>query len=303
MVVMKEFVTIGALFASDVGQPLVNRLKSMCPVSGGSDNSFLAPMLSPDSDDLKNLLQCLHEAGLSEHDGFGRCDRTKQYRIVANREYAAEELAQVPLLALDWANAKPYILDAGRNPLGLLAIEPKYLPRCPQPKIHTTETAYVVPDPVRHLIEHAGLQRVAFKPTVLTPRMSDGPYVSWESAKLEPWWELTSDKWMPPLSISNDLRFLGTDEPLTEKDRNGRNYGRGIYLREGVYRRPESRYRRNDLQQMLPMDLCDLARTYEPFGHWADSDRRYLIASQRFYRFCVEHDLGGEWVPVRIDPD
>jgi hypothetical protein len=50
------------------------------------------------------------------------------------------------------------------------------------------------------------------------------------------------------------------------------------------------------------MPPFDLARTHEVWGYrkgWSSS----LVASQRFYTFCVKHKIPMKWVPVRIDPD
>jgi hypothetical protein len=107
------------------------------------------------------------------------------------------------------------------------------------------------------------------------------------------WWELTSDFELPPLSPAMDLR-----------DNNGNPIARGevsngCHRYEGLYIHPELHYRAEDLETMKP---CDLAWTAESFGGVPSADARVLIASNRFYRFCVDHALKTEWVPVRIDP-
>ncbi len=65
---------------------------------------------------------------------------------------------------------------------------------------------------------------------------------------------------------------------------------------EGNYVRPELHYLQSDVERFPDFDL---ACTFERFA-WSPLNR-CLIASQRFYRFCVDNDIKCDWIPVRID--
>jgi len=227
-------------------------------------------------------------------------DRRTVYFYGVNRVYDSADFEACDLCYLAIGTAKLRISCAGRNPVGLMALHARYLPERAEPRIFVNDWGYVVPQAVKQLLEAAQLKRVAFRPTVLVASdASDGPYIS-AKGNDELWWELVSDLWMPQLAPSNDIRWIGEDRPLDETARRTRNYGRGIFVREEFYLTPELRYGRSQLSQLLPLDSWDAARTYEPFGHWPDSDRRYLVISKRFAQLCISAKLGGECVPVRI---
>jgi hypothetical protein len=160
---------------------------------------------------------------------------------------------------------------------------------------------YLIPDRVKRILEGFQGVGVAFKPTVLDESRSPEMQIliSWDDVgdevRSEPWWELTSNLLMPPVSKDQDLvdsksRPVISRSPLPEK---------GVRFVEDNYAEPELKYDRDSLATMAPVEF-DLARTYEALAPDPKDDQRLLIASKRFYEFWTKNGLKCEWVPVRI---
>lgn len=209
--------------------------------------------------------------------------------IWLDRKYSRRDLESSPLLAFDGAR---YIESYGRTQKDLF---PKFSARKLQKStadvVFSDWPRLIVPNRVRRIIEPAGLQHVVFTPVAPVPggkKWRDEDVLPWSKVG-DPWWEITSDFTMPPLSPSVDViaqdgtPFVGYEEQL-------------LGVREGIYRTPELHYLRRDLEDLTPFDL---ACTYEHFKKPPRSQR--LIASQRFYQFFQKHNLKAKWTPVRID--
>ncbi|MEM6503829.1 MAG: hypothetical protein AAF711_00025 [Planctomycetota bacterium] len=156
--------------------------------------------------------------------------------------------------------------------------------------------AILVPQRVKVVLEQADLHNLLFLPTI--PVRGTGlaeecqTPVTWEQVGCDPWWELSSDLTLPPVSPGMDLR-----------DRDGNrippgNSSNGCIPREGLFNKAELHYLRNDIKAIEPFDV---ALTFETFGMPGPYPRPSVVVSQRFYQVCIDHGLSGTWVPVRLD--
>jgi hypothetical protein len=80
---------------------------------------------------------------------------------------------------------------------------------------------------------------------------------------------------------------------------------KGCFIDDGFYTPQEPHYKASEMANAEPFDL---ASTYEQFGNApiqsnpdAGPGERMLIASKRFYEFCVKNKLKMDWIPVRLD--
>lgn len=170
-----------------------------------------------------------------------------------------------------------------------------------QPFNHTADFAdafaywIVVPDRVKRLIATERWSGLSIKPTVVRDEdqnYPEGVVIPWEQfGNGEPWWEISSDATMPPLSSSMPM-FDRFHKPL--KDRG--DFSKGVFIEHGLHRPIELHYCRAHINMMEPIDF---ALTFEGFG--GGGDMPALIVSKRFYDFCERHNLTVDWVPVRID--
>jgi hypothetical protein len=153
----------------------------------------------------------------------------------------------------------------------------------------------IVPDRTKRVLQHADLRRVVFHPTALvagrTPEERE-KVIQWDK-HAEPWWELTSDLILPPLSPSVSL-FDQDGNPIRD------DFSNGCYAVEGQYSSPILSYRRSDLQSIGGFDL---AKTFEIFGAKGSKDMRLFIASRKFYDFCKSNQIDAAFTPVRVEGD
>jgi hypothetical protein len=297
---VKELFSIGYLSISDIGSALAEQLRSIYPDIKNSPSGFATHLHPKNDPKFRAVVELLDRAGLQARYGPGSLEAKKEYRVNAIREYDKADLEACELLYLDLLHPKRGVSSVSRSPQGYAVMDVRGIPEDPTLSIHETPDAYVVSDGAKRLLESAGLKHLAFKPTVVTARGSDvGPFISWEAAGHEPWWEITSERWMPCLSTATELWRMSDERPMTELERHLRDYGRGVLPVERPFRTPELRYARKDIGEWST--FCDIARTYEPFGRRPDLDRRLLVVSQRFYQFCRVQGIEAEWVPVRVD--
>ena len=297
---MKIVISLGGLSANHVGQQLIDEPRAIYPGLSGSSQSYSTGPLPEHDPRLELVRQRMELAGLHPARCNDRRDEKREYLVGMDRVYDAEDLKACELLYLDLLHPKRGVSSVSRSPQGYAVMDVRGIPEDPTLSIHETPDAYVVSDGAKRLLESAGLKHLAFKPTVVTARGSDvGPFISWEAAGHEPWWEITSERWMPCLSTATELWRMSDERPMTELERHLRDYGRGVLPVERPFRTPELRYARKDIGEWST--FCDIARTYEPFGRRPDLDRRLLVVSQRFYQFCRVQGIEAEWVPVRVD--
>ena len=158
--------------------------------------------------------------------------------------------------------------------------------------------AILIPERVKRLLEKDSLKHVVFKPTIAVKgtglaKECQAP-LAWTEVGTPPWWELSSDLVLPPLSPSMDLRD-DKGNPIAPGD-----CSKGCVPKEGHFNHAELHYRQRDLAAVEPFDV---ALTFETFGPRGPTKRPSLIASQHFYRVCVDHGLSTNWIPVRVDRD
>lgn len=149
---------------------------------------------------------------------------------------------------------------------------------------------------LRENIEAQQYRHIAFRPTELRgdptfqgdpPRVVSGSLYDWSDIKSEPWWQITSDLTLPPLSPNMDLESTpGQIERVV-----------GVTPREGAYAAPELHYRRQDFDGLPDFDA---ALTYEHIRGLYDFQN--LIVSTRFYKFSHENRLPWKFLPVHVDP-
>lgn len=157
----------------------------------------------------------------------------------------------------------------------------------------------VVPQRVRAIFEAEGVRHVTFLPTMLCPQWGSKSrhtewtkFLTWEEIHEEPWWEMSSDVRLPPVSPTCRLATLDGEDYDPEKP------FRGLFLEEGNYEQPEMHYRRSDLAKVPPFDI---ALTHENFGAGNRDEIATLVCSQRFRQVCLKHKLKIGFWPVRVD--
>lgn len=297
---MNELYSIGYVSSTSLGKDLASELLRVYPEGMDSASGFATKLHYKVDPKFQAVLTLFERAGWRARNELDPEHVQMTFRLNAVRQYDEEDLNSCEFLYLDLLHPKRGVSSTSRSPHGYAVMDIHGIPEESSSAICETPDAYVVPHEVRVRLESASLNSLAFKPTVVTARRSNqGPFISWEATGHQPWWELTSDRWMPSLSPATDLRRMSDQRPMTPRERDTRDYGRGIMPVEGPFRTPELHYARKDTQALST--YCDIARTYEPFGHRPESDRRLLVVSQRFYQLCRTHAIQAEWVPVRID--
>lgn len=241
------------------------------------------------------IIKWLAAAGLHPRsvDRQGPLDRSKEYLMRLHREYDPLDLEKSEYFELIPSSQTEGLF---RNDRGEIKIDGRELQ--PSADFASTKLSWIiVPDRVKRLLQQSDLHHIAFRPTVLVGGLLAKDHkepVPWEVYG-EPWWELTSELILPPLSPSVDLRDAN-GQPLPY---GSNNFSNGCHLREGLYSHPELHYPKRDLQAIEPFDA---ALTYEPFGNkGVPLDWRKLVVSRRFREVCLEHEWNTDWVPVRID--
>ena len=294
---------VSGLSESNAGTSLLAELKRIYPE--GRIRHYFKSNLVLDDPRTEKILTLLNEAGWKPWSGFRDRRDHEEFKLSLHREYDASDLADSSYLEL---KSPEYLFhnDSSGNPV--YAIEGGMRDRCGQIQLDhrclrdAVDVAAasidgnwpVIPNRVRELFQSSGLSGVAFRPTVAIEK-NDGIIFKLDWSEIgAPWWELTSDIVLPPVSPSMDLRDE-KGQAVKPGDLLGL-YGRV----EGFFAHPELHYRAADLKSLKPFDL---AHTFEPFSVSKNPADRPLIASNRFYDLCAKHDLRINWIPVRIDPD
>lgn len=284
-----------------IGESAYSDLIQICPDGNYYDRAFLCT-LPMDDPRVPKILERLRQAGFSPRkDKSSRMNRSKEFLMSLMREYSATDFGKCKLLELAPKNKFPDEFPGKfrDEKTGFIQLEIGPLGRNRDRDVALASSArYIVTDKMRSLLLKSDLQHLAFKPTILinTKRRIDDEVIvkNWQDWGT-PWWELASDFSLPPVSPAMDIRGTYGELNVNRGDANLK------YVRtEGLYSHAELHYRASDLESLKPFDL---ACTYERFGGEMRWKERTLVASKRFYDFCVQHGLKAEWVPVRIDPD
>lgn len=317
---MTLYCHIDGLFVEDVGEQLFAELVRTHPegIRGSHGHAFRA--ILPTTDErAQTLLKCLAQAGYKPWvDRTRSIDRSREFSLQYRRQYDEADLEQCDYLELR-PPPEAHVHDAAQRdsagriqllsgespewhrlshvePAAAASIRKEYLKESVDFSF-TMPSSYIVPDRVKGILETGQFQHSRFRPTALVSGLvatAGSIAISWEEYGA-PWWELDSAFTMPPLSDS--MTFTDMRGNVLKEH----NFSNGFHRREGLYLQPELHYRASDI---MGLEQFDLARTFEPFGNRKGYDRNDcpLVASKRFYRFCVENDLKTNWVPVRIDP-
>lgn len=217
------------------------------------------------------------------------------------REYEPADFTDVEYLEF-WPDPLDCVENAGRNEQGYLRLQRPSL-ECAVAhggNLHSVIFGeIIVPQDVRDRFLASGFRHLMFQPTVLVT--GEGLYeqrirpIPWEQFEVtQPWWELTSDVVLPPLSPTMDLRNWKSGEPFRPADRLVR-----CHAKDGFYNHAERHYRRSELARL---ESFDVALTFENFGS-SHTPSYGIVVSKRFHDCCTENNLKGRWAPVRIDED
>lgn len=267
----------------------VDELATIYPEGRVDDYRFRCRL--PEGDDkLSAILEWLHGHGLKPFDVFvtksGERDR---FRLARHREYDAADFAGVRYARL-WPTARGNGLF--RDERGRVKMIEGDFPRRAD-LVRTPLSWVVVPDRVKAVIDAERFRGVAFRPTVLvggSKLPSEAVPKPW-SRFGEPWWELTSDVVLPPLSPTMEV-YDEVGNLVSGGDCSG-----GCYPREGHYVQPEYRYRAEDLARVEPFDF---ARTAEVFGCAGHTDTWHYVGSRQIRELCLGHKWKCDWIPVRL---
>lgn len=276
---------------SAIGTPLATRLAEIYPEGNGPALFHLR--LAEDDPRTRAAMDELRRGGWHPRAGSsGLADASHRYWIAFWREYAPDELARCR-----WLCPLPLgsVVGLTRDKGGRIELDLTIRGFPEACDLAGTGSSWsVVPERVKSQLESIELSHVRFRETVLRD-VRDGPSVplEWGSyADSEPWWELTSDIVLPPMSP----RMMILD---WEKNRVSSGYDAACVLKDPNdprVRYPELHYRAEDMRSVGEWDL---ALTFERTA--ARDDARLLVASKRFYDAWRECGLRADWVPVRLD--
>lgn len=302
---MRVNISITRLDPAAAGGTLIEELENIHPPKLRGHTAY-SWQLYEDDPRLAVLLDRLHRAGFKPFWGTGRRqDHSREFVVRKGREYSAEDIEQteyvrpVPDVGFEFH---------GRDAMGYVLIDFNAYKRAVDDLTRLDLVSdiigsfYLVPERVKRLLEEMNGIGVQFRRTMFYDEAgSEGPF-PWAAAGSEvsdePWWELTSDLRMPPVSDRQEM--LGLDrKPIVNRDDDGYSAA-GVFFVEENYGQPELKYTRESLEQQMPSRF-DLACTHEAIAPDPADDKRLLIASNRFYKFCAYNRLKFDWVPIRLE--
>lgn len=301
---MKEYVSIPTLSYRDVAPQLIDDLVAIYPEGeqvGGSISGLAAmPIRTFCFINVPREDQRVEQvfAVFRKHGWFPYVDKRlprqpNEYRLVLKRKYTHNDLAKCEFLTL---NGKRGVLGLGwrTDREGIIVLPVNRIRKVIAANADTLWTDrpgwMVVSERVRRAVEDTDMRHVIFRPTVLVHGKGkpDDLRVAWSEIG-DPWWEITSDYTLPPLSPT--VQIVAQDEgPFVSYE------SQLLELREGLYQVPELHYRRTDIEQCEPFDL---AVSHEHIGK--PPHQQMKIASQRLYQLFTKHGMKASWIPVRID--
>lgn len=240
------------------------------------------------------ILDELHRAGFSAWDHVHERRRGAEYNLRLSRTYSPAELSLFSFLEVapdvrGWVDGQSprtnspevVLYEAPMLDIGLVGMG-----RC-----------YVASAKVYKALLSGGFSDLLWRQTKMKPSGAPpGERRSEYDKKLNPpkrgpWRALRSELVLPPLAPSMPL-FHTDHSPFTG------DFSKGCWRRDGLYTHAELRYRAADLEAFGPFDL---AHTYEMFEALPREYDRPLVASQRFYQYCLKHGIETSWQPVRIE--
>jgi hypothetical protein len=256
----------------------VANLQRICP-EGKRENCFWIALYKGDPR-LELLLKRLRDEGL-QADGHA-CDSNGFFPLRIQRTYSRTDLDNSALLLFEpkkVVTQVAVITETGQVSLAACKLNSDL-------NIFALNVdVAAVTQEVREQMMTAGLRHVTFEPVLVTGKGAE----QWQG-KI---WQLSSDLKLPKLSPKCKLVYPGRGGGPFDGD-----YSRWVMVDEEFHVPHLLLYRSSDLAKVEAFDLaCPFERlTPRPY-------QKYLIASQRFYRFCRDHGYPLSWWPVCIDPD
>jgi len=238
--------------------------------------------LPPECDVLHGITRILSDHGYSPKPPIAKC-KPGQYWVIIYREYSDVDLEAaayfIPTIDNWYSNC-----GKDRNPeSGHLGLSRNSA--IARGLLGSLFWWLVASKDFRRLAAKAGLLHMAYVPIDIVGK---GGRVL---APFRDHWELTSDLVLPPLSRECVLK-TNKDEPFSG------DYTNGCHLIEGNYFIAELHYEASALRRVEPFDL---ALTREQFGNGPPALAPQYVASQRFYRFCMDCGIQIAGRVVRVD--
>lgn len=291
---MKPVYVIKDLYRNQIGEDLFGKIASLWPPGVSINGKWFYYEFRSDYDVFFAICKTMEDAGWRQSDAVGSAtDRV--FVVKAGQEPEEHDLLAAELL---WCTAstdvKSWGMTRGNDPVLEITIgTAKAAHRIDSAIInYDFYSRPVVPQRVRSLLEAGNLIGLDFKPVRLTQGLTERRrFLEW-APPYDPWWELSSNRFMPPVSPTMQLR-------ITPGPRSGEKVapgftetwvqavninGSGLYIR----------YRRSDLERM---EAFDIAVSIERFS----VDTRYIVVSQKFFRYCREKALNFTFRPVKIE--
>ncbi|MEX0775083.1 MAG: hypothetical protein WD042_05140 [Phycisphaeraceae bacterium] len=250
---------------------------------------------------MPKLLGILNDAGWERQ--WSGLYAANRYQYAIGHRYDAQDFEACELLQT--YSAQPTEdLDTGWGQEGKLRIEYRDLRKKAKRRMALgIGSVILVSASMRKMIEDSQLGHARFRPTLLenTQESLEGrvhQLLPWSKAPDGPWWELTSDVVLPPVTERT---------PLEDKD--GKpvkpDFSSGCWEAPVNFEIGHLHYARSALKKLPRFDIA-LTHEHWSNGHFPADPFGWLqrrIVSQRFYRFAVEHKLKVDFRPVEIDED
>lgn len=279
---MKTLVKILSIDAKKLGEDTIAELGLIYP--DGRDGRHFECQLPWEDERVHRVIGCLAGRGFVPRNGRRRAG-ANEYWMAIERTYDRSDLDLASYLNL---RAKVPFRSYTRSSEGRIELDTEEIQ--PDAEIACASPPWtVVSRRLKDLIEGEGMSHVVFRETrVIGPSESGKEYEG-------QFWELTSDFVLPPMSPRCKFIDGVTGEEVAGDSKVTFVLREGLETPDILYTPAEIHYVATEIKALEPFDL---ALTHETFGgHYS----RMIVASQRFYRFCVAHDLKILWTPVRID--
>jgi len=269
---------------------LMNKLFSVWPQAYPARSSF--SMKAPeDGAAVQEVERILNHHGFRRWtERHRRRDESCEYSFNRIRVYDDLDFAHAPLLRI-FPEENVQNLEY-RQSDGVLWLKAEHLKR----QRHTflvadglTRAVPICSDTVKNQLESEKLSHLRFLPTVIVDD-EDSMIAARPNHDHHPWWEISSDLVLPPVStflLKKDVKTM-QDVPREQASR--------VQLIEPGAPGLELHYFHSEL---TAIDSFDIALSYE-WKYGGETDR-YRIVSNRFYEICKKYKIKTSWIPVRID--
>lgn len=273
-----------SVLGKDAGPQAIAGLRKIYP--DGRDNPRIYSVKVAEADPRgQQLLDYLASRGFTVWD-TRQTRRADEFALYFERAYDQADFEAARLMEV---SPEPYVDDAERTPEGLLRLSVAEMPPEGVDFALVQAPCIVVSSRIRKLMEREAMAHLVFRPTEIAGTDEE------RKRHAGGYWELTSDLLLPPmmppctLVDAVDFSVVGPDHEWPYLMREGE------HVPEVLFTPAEAHYSAAAIERLGPFDL---ALTLENFG---DEYSRWIMASPRFYRFCVAQRLEAKWTPARID--